>query len=274
VFNYLSVAVEGVYQLVLSLTFPMPPLKPQTKDLEEILQSIQERLSCIQVQMEDNHNRQAAMKTNNDSVQSTLTFLMNQIPSTHPDENTSHPPGSTQYNSNPLPNIRSPKLQLAFFEGPEPLDWLFQAEQYFTFYHIPSELRISMVAFHMKGEALSWFKWLHPKNLITDWTSFTRALELRFGPSTYPNHQAELFKLQQTTTVPDYQSRFEKLCNCVVGLNPDIILNCFISGLQPEIHRELSILNPYFVSQAIGLAKLIEDKHRDSKPRPQHFLTP
>jgi len=81
-------------------------------------------------------------------------------------------------------------------------------------------------------------------------------------------------KLQQTTTVTDYQSRFEKLCNCVVGLTPDIILNCFISGLQHEIRRELSILNPYSVSQAIGLAKLIEDKLRDSKPIPQRFLTP
>jgi len=131
-----------------------------------------------------------------------------------------------------------------------------------------------MVAFHIKGEALSWFKWLHQNNLITDWPSFTRALELRYGPSTYTNHQAELFKLQQTTTVTDYQSRFKKLCNCVVGLTYDIILNCFISGLQPEIRRELSILNPYSVSQAIGLAKLIEDKLRDSKPRPQRFLTP
>ena len=30
----------------------------------------------------------------------------------------------------------------------------------------------------------------------------------------------------------------------------------------------------YSVSQAIGLAKLIKDKHHDSKPRPQRFLTP
>jgi len=101
-----------------------------------------------------------------------------------------------------------------------------------------------MAAFHMKGEALSWFKWLHQNNLVTDWVSFTCALELRFGPSTYTNHQASLFKLQQVTTVTEYQTRFEKLCNCTVGLTPDIILNCFISGLHPDIRRELSILNP------------------------------
>jgi len=29
----------------------------------------------------------------------------------------------------PPPTIRPPKLQLSFFEGPDPLEWLFQTEQ-------------------------------------------------------------------------------------------------------------------------------------------------
>ena len=99
-------------------------------------------------------------------------------------------------------------------------------------------------------------------------------MELHFGSSTNTNHYAELSKLQQTTTVIDYQSHFEKVCNYIVGLTPDIILNCFISGLQPKICRELSVLSPYSISQVIGLAKLIEDKHPDSKPRPTVFLPP
>ena len=98
--NYLSVVVEEAYQLMLSLTFSMPPPKPQTKDLEEILQSIQECMSCIQ---EDNHTQQAAMETHNDFVQSTLTFLMNQIPSTHTDENTNHPLTTPNIIATPLP---------------------------------------------------------------------------------------------------------------------------------------------------------------------------
>jgi len=108
-----------------------------------------------------------------------------------------------------------------------------------------------MVPFHMKGEALSWFKWMHQNHLITDWPSFTCSLELRFGPASYTNHQAELFKLHQQTIVTDYQTIFEKLYNCVYGLSPKTILNCFISGLNPETRRELSILNPYSISQAI-----------------------
>jgi len=55
---------------------------------------------------------------------------------------------------------------------------------------------------------------------------------------------------------------------------PNTILNCFISGLHPDICRELAILNPYSISQAIGLSKLIEDKIKDSKQQPTRFQTP
>ena len=106
---------------------------------------------------------------------------------------------------------------------------------------------------------------------------FHKGLGALFWPQTrnetYINHQVELFKPQQTSTVTEYQGRFECLCNCVVGLTPETILNCFISGLSIDILREFTILNPYSIAQAIGLAKLIEDKLRDSKPK-QHRYTP
>lgn len=98
-----------------------------------------------------------------------------------------------------------------------------------------------MAAFYMKGEALSWFKWMYQNTQLTDWPSFIKALELRFGPSTYDNHQAELFKLRQYGTVSDYQAQFERLCNRVYGLSPEALLNCFISGLIPEIRKEMAI---------------------------------
>lgn len=53
----------------------------------------------------------------------------------------------------------------------------------------------------------------------SDWVSFTRALELRFGPSTYDNHQAELFKLCQIGIVTKYQTAFEKLMQSCEWLN-------------------------------------------------------
>nr|KYP36817.1 Transposon Ty3-I Gag-Pol polyprotein [Cajanus cajan] len=166
-----------------------------------------------------------------------------------------------------MPPIQPPKLQLTTFEGADPLDWLFQAEKFFLLYQIAMEHRLHMAAFYMKGEALSWFKWMYHNHRLTDWHSFARALELRFGPSSYTNHQQELYKLRQFGTVSEYQAQFERLSNRVYGLSPENLLNCFISGLRSDLRHELLILHPPTISEAIGLAKLFEAKFRDSKPK-------
>jgi hypothetical protein len=145
---------------------------------------------------------------------------------------------------------------------------LFQAEQFFAFYNIPTENRLSLASFYMKGDALSWYKWMYQNHQLFDWASFSKALELHFGRSTYENHQAQLFKLRHYGSVSEYQTQFEKLGNRVLGLPPDALLNCFISGLIPEIRHELAVQRPYTITQAIDLAQLIEAKIKDSKSRP------
>lgn len=101
---------------------------------------------------------------------------------------------------------------------------------------------------------------------------FYSTLELYFGPSTFGNHQAKLFKLLQLGTVSDYQLQFEKLHNRVHGLTPKVILNCFILGLILEICTEMSILRPSSLANAIGFAKLVEAMVKASKV--QHFTCP
>ncbi|KAL4581954.1 hypothetical protein LXL04_006488 [Taraxacum kok-saghyz] len=160
----------------------------------------------------------------------------------------------------PNQNIRPPKILLPTFNGSNPLDWLFQATNYFEYYRIPPAQRLSLSVFYFTGEALSWYKHLANNNLLGNWIEFSRALELRFGPSAYVNHQATLFKLTQTSTVSAYQADFEKTSNCVVGLTPDALLNCFLSGLRGDIQNEIALHKPTTLHQAYGLAKLIEDK--------------
>ncbi|GJV97752.1 transposon ty3-G gag-pol polyprotein [Tanacetum coccineum] len=153
-------------------------------------------------------------------------------------------------------------------------------DQYFTFYNIEPPHRLAMISFHLSGDALSWYKYLFNlvnNNLLTTWDNFTRALETRFGPSSYDNHQATLFKLCQTSTVTAYQTEFERLSNCVVGLSPQALLDCFISGLRHDIQQELTVLRPQTITQAIGLAKLIEDKLHDQtldRPKPIAYPSP
>lgn len=116
----------------------------------------------------------------------------------------------------------------------------------------------------MIGEALSWFKWMFGNHQLSTWNAFTKALELRFGPSSSENHQATLFKLQQRGSVFEYQVAFEKLSNRILGLSHDTLLNCFISGLKVEIQREIAILKPHSLSPNPWFRKT----NRGQNPRP------
>nr|KYP60274.1 hypothetical protein KK1_015727 [Cajanus cajan] len=198
------------------------------------------------------------------TVPPSLPFLSSSV---IPPVSSSLAPPIPPLNAIPHSQIRPPKLNLLPFDGSDPLDWLFQADQYFMFYQVPWDQRVPIVAFYMQGAALSWFKWMFHNNQLGDWTSFARALEIRFGPSSYENHQGELLKLRQTGSVTDFQVNFEKLSNRVFGIPPEVLKNCFISGLLPEIQNEIALFQPQTISQAIGLAKLIEAKLKDAKPK-------
>ena len=90
-----------------------------------------------------------------------------------------------------------------------------------------------------------------------------QALESRFALSYYDDPYGTLFKIQQRGTVNEYLSEFERLANRVVGLAPPLLLSCFISGLSPELRREVQALQPMCLPQAMALAKLQEDKLLD-----------
>lgn len=59
----------------------------------------------------------------------------------------------------------------------------------------------------------------------------------------------------------EYQAQFENIFNCMLGLPPEALLYCFISSLRNNgIHNELMMLKHYNLANAIGLAKLVEEK--------------
>jgi hypothetical protein len=117
----------------------------------------------------------------------------------------------------------------------------------------------------MEGQALSWYQWMHRNNLITTWFWFLQALETRFALSYYDDPASALFKLTQWSTVKAYLTEFERLANRIVGLPRPFLLRCFISGLSPEIHREVQALRLVTLCQATALAKLQEDKIEDRR---------
>ncbi|KAL0399243.1 UNVERIFIED_CONTAM: Retrovirus-related Pol polyprotein from transposon.6 [Sesamum radiatum] len=234
------------------IAFSMPPKQAW----EDAVAALSERLTAATTAWDQRLDSLAAVLSD---VQLQLTSRPSPLPPSPTFSVASSP-------ADPVPPLKPPKLLLPSFDGTAPLDWLFQADQFFSFYQVPPVQRLPMVSFYMQGEALSWFKWMHSNHQLSSWDAFVRALELRFGPSSFDNHQAALFKLRQRGSVADFQAEFERLCNRVVGLPPEAILNCFISGLRSDIQRELAVLQPSSISQAVGLAKLLEAKFLDARP--------
>jgi hypothetical protein len=131
------------------------------------------------------------------------------------------------------------KLDIPRFDGTDVVGWIFKITQFFDFHHTPDDQRLRIASFYMEGEALTWFQWMHDNGQLLSWPFFLHALEIRFAPSLYEDPKGALFKLTQTTTIKAYQSQFEALANRIVGLPSPFYLSCFISGLKPEIRREV-----------------------------------
>lgn len=91
-------------------------------------------------------------------------------------------------------------------------------------------------------------------------------MELRFRTSSYENHQANLFKLKQTSTVAAYQAEFEQLINQVDVLTLVAIRNYFISKPRTYILNEIAIHSPTTLHQTYDFTKLIED-NLSNEPR-------
>ncbi|WVZ01111.1 hypothetical protein V8G54_027180 [Vigna mungo] len=157
------------------------------------------------------------------------------------------------------------RLDVPRFDGTDPMGWIFKISQFFEYHRTPEVDRLWIASFYMEGPTLSWFQWLHRNNMIPSWQEFLQALEVRFAPSYYEDPRGSLFKLTQKGSVQDYLNEFERLANRIVSLPAIFLLSNFISGLNPEIRREVQALQPQTLTQAATLAKLQEDKLNDQR---------
>ena len=187
---------------------------------------------------------------------------------TTPAPSRSFPPNPNQPPPMSMPPSRMPKLEIPLFAGDDVLHWLFQINHFFNFHQIPADQKLIIAGFYMTGPALQWYHWMYSTSQLQAWEDFSRKLELRFGPSSFINHEAQLYKLQQRTTVTKYLQDFECLSTRISGLNSNNLLNCFLSGLRDDIQRELFLLKPPSLHEAMGMARLVEDKCNAARANP------
>ncbi|XP_077225809.1 uncharacterized protein LOC143859017 [Tasmannia lanceolata] len=193
-----------------------------------------------------------------------LSLSQTTAPSTRP---RGSPPASSSGNGEtapaPLPHL--PKVELLKYDGTEdPTGWIMQVGQYFLLFNIPPLQKILYASFSLKGKALQYYKYLQNAGLISDWPSFTKALDRRFGPTEYEDPEGALAKLHQTTTVAAYVDEYEMLSDRVEGLPESFRLKNFISGLKEEIRDTVQLLRPSTIDEAIALASIKDKKKKTS----------
>lgn len=82
-------------------------------------------------------------------------------------------------------------------------------------------------------------------NLVLQWyTEIHLTFELRFSPSNFFSHKAQLHKLKQQNIIDAYLGEFKSLPTRIIGLNNNNLLNYFLLGLRQDVQRELYILKP------------------------------
>lgn len=69
----------------------------------------------------------------------------------------------------------------------------------------------------------------------------------------------------QSGSLTDYQHMFEQLSNRSLGVPEHVLISCFVSGLRQDLRREVQVYKPQTLVQAMGLARLFEDKIAEVK---------
>ncbi|WVZ00999.1 hypothetical protein V8G54_027068 [Vigna mungo] len=173
-------------------------------------------------------------------------------------------------NSRILPGpfqVRNVKLDFPGFDGSDVLQWIFIAEQFFDYYDTPDEHRLTITAIHFEKEVVSWYQMMQRNNPIVSWNTLVCLLELEFGPSPFESPRSTLFKLTQSTSVNEYYMHFTTLANRIYGVSSEALLDFFISGLKPDLRREVIAQAPNTILKAISLTRLFEEKDT-FKPKP------
>ena len=105
------------------------------------------------------------------------------------------------------------------------------------------------------------------------WEEFKTDLMLKFGTAPYKDGFGELCKLRQTTTMRDYQSRFECFFSKVGLLKDQQETTCFINGLKEPLRSDVRAQNPNNLSSTIALARIYKGKSQEARRGPNDYMS-
>lgn len=139
------------------------------------------------------------------------------------------------------------------------LNWFFHLEHYFTFYRTHEDGKVTTALFYIKDAALQWCRWqMNPAGVT--WPHLRQSIIERYGSHEYQVAARSLSCLQQSSTVKEYQERFERLQCLVAGVPLSFLTQTSIGGRRGEIQYEVVLQQPTTLLKAFKATQLVETK--------------
>ncbi|KAF3771612.1 hypothetical protein EJ110_NYTH60024 [Nymphaea thermarum] len=120
---------------------------------------------------------------------------------------------------------------------------------------------------YLEKVAIEWYCFWEEDFPNATWDFFKEELLLRFGDTTYVNHEIELRNLKQTSSVQEYQTKFERLSSMVKNRPVESKIAHFIGGLNEDIQIEMLRDPPTELRRCFALAKVGADAGAVKNPR-------
>lgn len=174
-----------------------------------------------------------------------------------------HPSSSAGSGGLGHPNTDRPprfqKLDFPKFDGKsDPLAFINRCESYFVQQRIAAEEQVWMASYNLEDTAQMWYILVQQSEGTPNWRRFTELLNLRFGPPLRSNPMGELMVCKRTSSVAEYQARFEALLPRAGPLEEEQRIQAFTAGLQPPLSHDVEMHNPQTLIIAMSLARKLE----------------
>ncbi|KAI4302130.1 hypothetical protein MLD38_037914 [Melastoma candidum] len=175
---------------------------------------------------------------------------------------------SGEHNQDRPPRFQ--KLDFPRYDGKsDPLIFINRCESYFHQQRIMEEEKVWMASYNLEEGAQMWYIQIQQDEGIPSWRRFKDLLHLRYGPPLRSNPLGELAACKRTSTVAEYQDRFQALLPRAGRLDEDQRVQLFTAGLLPPLSFDVEVHNPQSLAGAMSLARKLELREQYAAPPPQ-----
>ncbi|XP_004292526.1 PREDICTED: uncharacterized protein LOC101313866 [Fragaria vesca subsp. vesca] len=197
-----------------------------------------------------------------------------QIP---PTQNQYHSYNSSQSYLDPnLPTMKQMRLDFGNYGGGDPVEWLNKCEQFFEFYQIPEERKLSIASMYLTDKASDrWYMFRH--EFPPTWQGLADLLMREFSSYNRAACHAALARMNQTGSVEQveqFMEQFTKLSRRTPGISQEVLVYFFIGGLREDIRADVQAFKPRSLYEACELARVYETRNWNLRHASRYNMAP